>query len=396
MSHEEVAEQAQGLREWMVRIRRRLHQFPELQYEEVLTSQLVRDTLDELDIPYRSPIAETGVLATLGTGSEPCVALRADMDALPILEEADVPFRSQIDGRMHACGHDCHTAMLLAAARMLKERESELSGTVKLLFQPAEEGGGGGKRMTDEGALENPTVGRIFGLHVWPPLATGKVGSCSGTMLAAAGEFVIRIHGRGGHAAMPHYCVDPVATAAKVIIELQTILSREVDPLEPGVISVTKIHGGAAYNVIPPTVELGGTIRALTTERFDMLRSRLAEMATQIAAANQCAADVEFPGIDYPPTVIDEQVWQQVAGIAVQLVGDDNVHEITPVMGGEDFSFYTEKVPGLFLALGVRNESQGAVFNVHHPQFKVDENALPLGAAMHVCFVLENLTEMAG
>src|SRR5947209_5420192 len=237
-----VLERATAAREWMVAIRRDLHQYPELGYQEFRTCELIRRTLDELGIPYRHPVAETGVVATLGGGDGPCVALRADMDALPITEEADVGFPSRNEGRMHACGHDCHTAMLLGAARVLKERESDIKGTVKLLFQPAEEGGAGGLRMCEEGALEEPRVERIFGLHVWPFLPTGSIGSRAGTFLAAAGMLQIEITGRGGHAAMPHLAIDPVTTAAKIICELQTILSRELDPLDSGVISVTSIH----------------------------------------------------------------------------------------------------------------------------------------------------------
>jgi len=394
MNHEKIYEDAKSLSDWIVDIRRRLHRFPELMYEEVKTSELVRTTLDELGIQYQSPIAETGVLATLGTGREPCVALRADMDALPILEEADVPFRSEVDGKMHACGHDCHTAMLLGAAKLLKAREAELPGTVKLLFQPAEEGGGGGKRMTDEHVLENPNVTQIFGVHVWPRLPVGHVGSCEGTMLAAAGQFTIRINGKGGHAAMPHYCVDPVVTAAKLIVELQTIVSREIDPLEPGVISVTMVHGGEAYNVIPQFVDLAGTIRALTMEHFATLKARVAEMAKHVAMANGCQAEVAFPGIDYPPTVNDVEVWRQICQDAAHLLGRHCVQQIPPTMGGEDFAFYTEKIPGCFLALGVGNEEKGVTHNVHHPLFKVDEDALPLGTAMHVCFAQRSLERL--
>jgi amidohydrolase len=360
-------------------------------YEEVKTSQLVCDTLDELGIAYERGIAETGVVAILGTGDSPCIALRADMDALPIHEETDVPFRSEVDGKMHACGHDCHTAMLLGAAKLLRERESELQGTVRLLFQPAEEGGAGGKRMRDAGVLENPNVERIFGLHVWPHLPTGTIGSRTGTFLAAAGEVDITIRGKGGHAAMPHLCIDPVVTAAKVITELQTIVSRNLDPLDSGVISITTVHGGEAYNVIPETVRLAGTIRALTMDRFRWLQDRVESLVTQVAAANDCTATVEIPADAYPPTVNDGEVWSDVQDFAAELLGRQAVHEIPPVMGGEDFAFYTERVPGCFVGLGVRNEATGCTHHVHHPLFKVDENALPIGSALHACFAFQNL-----
>jgi IAA-amino acid hydrolase len=395
MPYQKFLADARSQSSWIVDIRRQLHRFPELMYEEVKTSQLVRDTLDELGISYQSGIAETGVVATLGTGDSPCVALRADMDALPIHEQTEVPFKSEVDGKMHACGHDCHTAMLLGAAKLLRERESELTGTVRLLFQPAEEGGAGGKRMRDEGVLENPNVERIFGLHVWPPLKTGTIGSRPGTFLAAAGELKITIHGKGGHAAKPHYCIDPVVASAKVITELQTIISRNLDPLDSGVVSITAIHGGQAYNVIPETVQMSGTIRALTMERLHWLQDRVKSLTTQVAAANDCEATIEFPGNAYPPTVNDGDVWNTVQDFAAELLGRDAVHEIPPVMGGEDFAFYTERVPGCFVALGIRNEEAGCTHNVHHPLFKVDEEALPIGSALHACFAVQTLRDLS-
>ena len=394
MQTQQVLQEAHGIRDWIVQRRRQLHRHPELMYEEVRTSQLVRDTLDELGISYRYPLAETGVLATLGGGDGPCIALRADMDALPIHEEADVSFRSETDGKMHACGHDCHTAMLLGAARLLKEHEGEIPGTVKLLFQPAEEGGAGGRRMRDEGALEDPRVERIFGLHVWPQLPTGSIGACEGTFLAASGSFLITLRGVGGHAAMPHLTVDPVATAAKLITEFQTIVSRETDPLDSAVVSITTIHGGQAYNVIPEVVEMKGTIRGLTMTMLQHLQTRLQEVAGQVASANRCEVEVEFPGNDYPPTINDAETWKLARRIGADVLGASEVHEMPPIMGGEDFSFYTEQVPGCFVGLGVRNEDQGAVYFVHHPKFKVDEDALPLGAALHVGFAFESLLEL--
>ena len=396
MLHQKILEDARSQSNWIVNIRRQLHRFPELMYEEIKTSKLVRETLDELDISYESGIAETGVVATLGSGDTPCIALRADMDALPIQEETDIPFRSEIDGRMHACGHDCHTAMLLGAAKLLKERESALQGTVRLIFQPAEEGGAGGKRMCNAGVLENPRVEQIFGLHVWPLLPTGTVGSRRGTFLAAAGEVTITIHGKGGHAAQPHVCIDPVVAAAKVVTELQSIISRNLDPLDSGVISITAIHGGEAYNVIPESVQMSGTIRALTMNRLDWLQDRVKSMAAQVAAANDCEATIGFPGNVYPPTVNNAAVWNTVQAIAGELLGPDAVHEVPPVMGGEDFAFYTEQVPGCFVGLGIRNVESGCTHNVHHPLFKVDEDALPIGSALHTCFAIETLQELAG
>ncbi len=394
MPARELLGEARDAQDWIVAIRRELHEYPELGYQEIRTSRLVREKLEELGIPYRHPVAETGVVATLGTGAAPCVALRADMDALPITEEADVPFRSRVEGRMHACGHDCHTAMLLGAARLLKAREAELGGTVKLLFQPAEEGGAGGSRMCEAGVLAEPRVERVFGLHVWPFLPTGSVGGRAGTFLAATACLDITIHGRGGHAAIPQLAIDPVITAAKVVCELQTIISREMDPLDSGVVSVTTIHGGEAHNVIPPSVHLRGTLRALTTDGVRFLKERVREIATHVAAANRCEAHVEFPGNDYPPTVNEAGAWSVARQLGEDLLGAGSVQELAPVMGGEDFAYYAERVPGCFVALGVRNEEQGAVFSVHHPRFKADEEALPIGSALHAAFALRSLAAL--
>lgn len=394
VSTENMLAEARGIQDWIVELRRCIHRRPELMYEEIETSRLVRETLDQLEIPYQSPIAKTGVLATIGRGEGPCIALRADMDALPIQEETDVPFRSEVDGKMHACGHDCHTAMLLGAARMLKNHEDELPGIVKLLFQPAEEGGAGAEKMCQEGALDNPAVQRIFGLHVWPSASIGSITARAGTLLAAASSLRVKLYGQGGHGAMPHLAIDPVITAAKVIVEIQTLVSRELDPLASGVVSITTIQGGEAFNVIPPEVEFGGTIRSLTFDGLYHLQKRVREVAEQIAQANRCRAEVEFPDNDYPPTVNDEYCWRLVQDISIDMLGPQSVSESPPLMGGEDFSYYVQHVPGCFVFLGIGNEDIGATYNVHHPCFKADEDALPIGSALHVAFALQSLVEL--
>jgi IAA-amino acid hydrolase len=385
---------AAKISDWITGLRRELHQYPELMYEEVKTSAVVRRTLDELGIKYRYPVARTGVVATLGDGNGPCIALRADMDALPIHEQVDVPFRSKVDGKMHACGHDCHTSMLLGAARLLKERESEIHGTIKLFFQPAEEGGAGGELMCKEGALTNPDVQRVFGIHVWPYLPAGAVGSRTGVFLAAAGEIEVTVNGKGGHAAMPHTTFDPVATAAKIICELQTIVSREVDPLEPAVITIATVHGGDAHNVIPQSVKMTGTIRSLSMEGLRFLQGRAKAVATQVAAANRCEAVVEFTGHDYPPVINDETCWHSARAMAGEMLGTKSVMELPPVMGGEDFAFYTQHVPGVFIVLGVMQDGGGPVYGVHHPLFSANEKALPVGAALHASYALRSLEEL--
>jgi len=397
MSLSSLLAEAREVGPWVIELRRQLHRFPELQFEEFCTSELVRKTLTELGIPFRHPVAVTGVIATLGSGDGPCVALRADMDALPILEEADIDFRSEVPGKMHACGHDCHTAMLLGAARLLKSREAQIRGTVKFLFQPAEEGGGGGLRMVQEGALQNPIVQRVFGMHVWPELPTGTIAGRPKTLMAAVGGFRIRVHGKGGHAAFPHLTHDPVVAMSHVICALQSIVARECNPLHPAVVSVTSVHGGDAFNVIPQEVVASGTIRSLTTEGLTLLRDAIARVANETAQAHRCTAIVELldDNLDYPATVNDPHCWQYARNVAGEFVPADNIKEVDPIMGGEDFAYYLEQVPGCFIGLGTRNDATGATEFVHHPRFKVDEEALPLGVAMHAAFALRSLEELS-
>ena len=395
MLPEDAKNEAKKISDWIIHIRRELHKHPELMYEEVKTSALVRRELDKLGIQYQSPIAETGVLASIGNGKGPCVALRADMDALPIHEETDVPFRSEVDGKMHACGHDCHTAMLLGAARILKSKENDFNGTIKFLFQPAEEGGAGGKLMRDEGALENPDVERIFGLHVWPQMPTGQIGSREGTFLAATSFLDLTIKGVGGHAAVPHLTKDPVLTSAQIITNLQSIISRELDPLDSGVVSISAIHAGQAANVIPSEVKILGTIRSLTMEGLKNLQKRVKQICESVAKAHGCKAIIDYPGNDYPPTVNDGEMWQFAKNIGSEMLGKENVSELDAVMGGEDFAYYTEKVKGCFVVLGMNNPDIDATYSVHHPMFKADEDALHIGTALHTMFALQSLKELS-
>ena len=241
MKASKIISDAKEIQPWIVEKRRTIHKNPELMYEEFETSKLVQNTLTELDIKFQKDIAITGVVGVLGNGDGPCIALRADMDALPIHEETDIEFKSRVDGKMHACGHDCHTAMLLGAARLLKENEEEIKGTIKLIFQPAEEGGAGGKMMKEQGVLEDPKVEQIYALHVAGTIPTGTLASREGTILAATSTVKILVKGNGGHAAAPHQTIDPVVTGSKIIVELQTIISRELNPLESGVISIKQV-----------------------------------------------------------------------------------------------------------------------------------------------------------
>ena len=394
MQTSKIISEAKEIQSWIVEKRRTIHRHPELMYEEFETSKLVQKTLSDLDITFEKDIAITGVVGIVGNGNGPCIALRADMDALPIHEETDIDFKSKIDGKMHACGHDCHTAMLLGAARLLKENEEEINGTIKLIFQPAEEGGAGGKMMRDQGVLQNPKVEQIYALHVAGTMPMGTLASREGTLLAGTSTVKIIVKGNGGHAAAPHHTIDPVVTGSKIIVELQTIISRELSPLESGVISITMTKAGNACNVIPSTMELEGTIRSLTLEGILKLQTRVKEVAESIAIANRCKAEVTFPGNDYPPTINDAECWNLGKSAAIEILGDAQVAEMGPIMGGEDFAYYTQEIPGCFSFLGVGNTEIDAVYDVHHPMFKVDEEALPHGVAIHVNSALKVLKSL--
>lgn len=338
-------------------------------------------------------MAKTGVVATLGSGS-PVIALRADIDALPILEDGVVDFPSQNPGVMHACGHDGHMSALLGAAKLLKDREAKLSGTVKLIFQPAEEGGAGGALMVEEGALDG--VDAAFGLHLWPALPTGMVGTRHGTLMAGSIQFKVKVSGAGGHGAMPHVTHDPVVAAAATVSALQTLVSRTTSPFDSAVISVTKFWaGGEAYNVIPDEAFFGGTMRATTDENVQRLKERLESLVQSQVKSFGCLAEVDWMQEShpyYPPLVNDAGMADFVADTAESLFGAKNIiRDVEPTMAGEDFAFIARAVPSAFAFLGIRNESAGAVHGLHTAQFHLDESALARGAAMHTAVALRYL-----
>jgi len=309
-------DKAAAHKDWVTDVRRELHATPELMFDLFKTSAIVRRHLDAMGVAYQYPFAGEGIVGTIGTGSGPTVALRADMDALPILEDNDVEYKSQNPGVMHACGHDAHMAMLLGAAKILKEQEATLPGTVKLLFQPAEEGGAGADVMVHEGVMEG--VDAVFAMHVWPWLDSGKFASRAGAIMAGATSFKITVRGQGGHAAMPHKLRDPVVAASAIVGAAQTLVSRGTSPLDSAVVSVTMMHAGEAYNVIPNEVTLGGTIRTLSHAHMEVTKKRLIELAAAQAQAYGCTADVDWREEEqpyYPPTVNDAGAYAFAADV---------------------------------------------------------------------------------
>ncbi|CAI8608051.1 unnamed protein product [Vicia faba] len=389
--------------DWMMSMRRKIHENPELGYEEFETSKLIRSELDKMDIPYKHPVAITGVIGYIGTGLPPFVALRADMDALPIQEMVEWEHKSKVAGKMHACGHDAHVTMLLAAAKILKHHEKEIQGTVVLVFQPAEEGSGGAKKIIESGVLKSVTA--IFGLHVVPELPVGEVGCKSGPILAGSGSFEAKIRGKGGHAAVPQHSIDPILAASNVIISLQYLVSREADPLDSQVVTVAKFQGGSTFNVIPDYVTIGGTYRAFSKQSFNHLRQRIEQIIVGQAAVHRCNATVDF--LDdvkpsYPPTVNDSNLHEHFVNVAVNMLGINKVNSaVTPSMGAEDFSFYQEVMPGYFFMLGVQNASHNpSESSLHSPYLEINEDGFPYGAALHASlastYLLKHQQNMPG
>ncbi len=362
--------------------RRDVHRHPELKYEEHRTAALVAERLRSLGYEPRTGVGGTGVTAvTEGRAPGPTVLLRADMDALPIEEQNEVPYRSEASGRMHACGHDCHVAVALAAARVLR-RLPPARGRVKLCFQPAEEGGNGAKAMIDDGVLDDPAVDAVFGLHVWNHLPVGKVAVTPGPFMGAIDRFRVRVVGQGGHGAVPNESRDPVLAAAHVITALQQIVSRNVDPLEGAVVTVGRVRGGDAFNVIPDAVELEGTMRSFSSSVWAALPGHLERAATRTAEAYGCRAEVEVDRL-MRATVNAPEMADLVREVAAGVVGGDNVVSLR-TFTSEDFSEFLERRPGCFFFVGSRNESLGRVHPHHSPRFDVDESVLPLATELLV------------
>jgi amidohydrolase len=372
----------------LVRTRRHLHAQPELSMVEFDTARYVRDALAELPLDdLRTGIGKTGVLGTLVGGRPgPVTLLRADMDALPVRELNDVAYRSQRDGAMHACGHDGHVAVLLAAARTLAERRAEVPGTLVFCFQPGEEGFAGNRFMIEDGALENPHVDRTFALHLYSGLDVGKIGVRDGAFFASADEFVLTIRGQGGHGAMPDKAIDPIVAGAHVVTMLQTIVSREIAPREPAVFTVGAFTSGTTFNVIPDEAVLKGTVRAFDRDVRASMPQRLRRIAAGLAAAMRVEIDVEYRW-SYPPTVNAREPNDVVRAVGRELLAPENVVEHDIVMWAEDMSFMQELRPGAYFIVGSRGGTASA-YPHHNARFDIDERALGIAYRMMVALGL--------
>jgi amidohydrolase len=377
-----------GFGEDIVALRREIHREPELGFDTEKTAEKVLKALDGLPLEIETGVAENGVVATLqGDRDGPTVALRADMDALPIQEETGLPFASETDGKMHACGHDGHTSMLVGAARALSQDHlrERLGGTVKFIFQPAEENGGGGGVMVEEGVVEG--VRSIFALHLWPGLPFGTAGTKAGSVMAAADVFKMTVKGTSGHGAMPHLTVDAVAIAAQIVTALQTIVSREVDPVEPAVLTIGEIEVGSAFNIIPETARLTGTVRTVDADLRKRMPERIEEIARGVARGMRGDAELDYR-FSYPVTRNDADTAELALEVARELFGEERTVRLDrPSMGSEDFAFFLEELPGAYIWLGV-----GDVSGLHTPQFAFDEEILPQGSALLAALALESLS----
>lgn len=364
-------------------IRHHLHAHPELSYQEFETSKFVQSKLKEFGIPFDIK-ATTGVVGIIEgkNPSKKITALRADMDALPIKEANDVPYKSKNDGIMHACGHDVHTTCLLGASRILNELKNEWEGTVKLIFQPGEEKNpGGASLMIKDGVLQNPAPTSIYGLHVHPGLAVGKLSFRGGKVMASADELYMTIKGKGGHAASPHLCIDPIFIASHLVIALQQIVSRNNNPHNPTVLSITSFKGGATTNVIPNEVKLKGTFRAMDEEWRYKAHGLIRKLATDLV--HSMGGELELLiDVGYPSVYNNEMLNEAARLKAAEFVGGDNVEETEKRMGAEDFGYYSQQIPGCFFRLGVMNEAKGIVSGVHTPTFDIDESAIEIGMGM--------------
>ena len=373
--------------------REHLHAHPELSYQEFETMNFVCEKLAEIGIPFTSGVAKTGVVALISgdhhSENTPCIGLRADLDALPIKEENQVPYKSKNDGVMHACGHDVHTSILLGAAEVLWNKRADLKCPVKLIFQPGEEKNpGGASLMIDAGCLQNPPVKEMYALHVFPEMPFGHVGFKDGLYMASCDEVYIDVIGKGGHGATPHQTVDSILIGAEIVTSLQQIVSRQCDPKIPCVLNFGHFEGLGATNIVPSKVHIKGTFRTMNEEWRAEALNRIVRQAEYIAKAHGGEAKVEISK-GYPYLENNPLLTQKLRKKAINHLGEQNVHELPIRLTAEDFSFYAQEVPTCFFRIGVRNEEKGIVHSVHHPRFDIDPEALKTGVEMMVLACLD-------
>jgi amidohydrolase len=372
----DLFEKVKGYREHM-------HMYPELSYQEFETMEYVSQCLTKLGIEHEKGIGKTGIVAIIRgdhhSSSDACIGLRADLDALPIVEETDLPFQSKNNGVMHACGHDVHTSILLGAAEIIFEQRNNLKSPVKLIFQPGEEKNpGGATLMIADGVLHNPNVTEMYALHVFPEMKTGNVGFRDGVYMASSDEIYITIHGKGGHGATPHQCIDPIMIGANLLVQLQQVVSRKCNPTIPSVLTFGHFEAIGATNIIPSTAIIKGTFRTMNenwrAEALSLVESQTKEICASMGATVTVEISKGYPYLENNPIVTS-----RVRNKATQILGNQHVEDLPIRMTSEDFAFYSQEIPVCFLRLGVRNEDKGIVYGVHHPKFNIDENALITG-----------------
>lgn len=383
--------QAQKLFSYSQALRRDFHQHPELGFQEVRTARIVNQELQNLGLEVNTGIAETGVVALIeGSEPGPVVLARFDMDALPIQEDTGAEYASQTPGIMHACGHDGHTAIGLTVAKMLCERRDNLRGTVKLVFQPAEEGLGGAKCMVSEGVLQNPIPNYSLALHLWNEKPVGWIGVTSGPAMAASETFHVTLTGKGGHGAAPHLSIDPLFAAAQIVSALQSIVSRNVPPIDTAVVSVTAIKSGTTFNVIPQTAEFQGTIRTFNPTVRSMVISRFQEIVDNMALALNCTAEINVESIT-PAVVNNPELTTRVQKVVENILPQATLDTTERTMGSEDMAFMMDEIPGCYFFIGSSNSEKGLDAKHHHPQFDFDESALTTGAALMTAAIIDLL-----
>lgn len=389
---EKIKQVAKEIEGKLIQIRRHLHQYPELGYEEYTTADYLCKQLDEIGVTYEKGVGGTGILAMIkGKNPGPTVMLRADMDALSMLELNDVPYKSQSEGKMHACGHDGHMTWLLGAVMILKAMEDEMHGNVKFIFQPAEEGLGGAVKVIEDGAMENPTVEAVMGAHIWPGLPAGSIGVKYAGIMASPTFFSIKIKGKGGHGAEPHNTIDPISIGCQVYTALQTIVSRLSNPTEPVVLSITQFHSGTAHNVIPDEAELSGTVRTISDEMNKHVEAKMQGLIKGIVEANDATCEFVY-NTYYPAVINDDSMVDMLSASASKIIDESQVHILSqPSMAGEDFSFYANKVPGVFFFVGTNNEAKGITKPLHSPYFDLDESVLGLASSVMAQAALDYL-----